>query len=86
MYNVVYVKKKTGDMYETDTSDSYEEIVECFYNRISLAETLKYKVEMNQHPYTFANLIDNERPVGYFLIDKEREEYFSGINQRSGKR
>ena len=70
MYNVVYVKKKTGDMYETDTSDSYEEIVECFYNRISLAETLKYKVEMHQHPYTFANLIDNERPVGYFLIEE----------------
>ena len=74
MYNVVYVKKKTGDMYETDTSDSYEEIVECFYNRISLAETLKYKVEMNQHPYTFANLIDNERPVGYFLIEEEESD------------
>jgi hypothetical protein len=74
MYNVVYVKKKTGDMYETDTSDSYEEIVECFYNRISLAETLKYKVEMNQHPYTFANLIDNERPVGYFLIEEAESD------------
>lgn len=74
MYNVVYVKKKTGDMYETDTSDSFEEILECFYNRISLAETLKYKVEMNQHPYTFANLIDNERPVGYFLIEEAESD------------
>lgn len=74
MYNVVYVKQKTGHMYETDTSDSYEEIVECFYNRISLAETLKYKVEMNQHPYTFANLIDNERPVGYFLIEEAESD------------
>jgi len=74
MYNVVYVKQKTGYMYETDTSDSYEEIVECFYNRISLAETLKYKVEMNQHPYTFANLIDNERPVGYFLIEEAESD------------
>ena len=74
MYNVVYVKQKTGDMYETDTSDSYEEIVECFYNRISLAETLKYKVEMHQHPYTFANLIDNERPVGYFLIEEAESD------------